>query len=176
MPYDAKGLLKTALRGAGVTLFFEHNKLMSVKGIVPEADYTVPFGVADIKKIGNDVTIVATSYMVWKALSVANKLESEGIKVEVIDPRTFVPLDRNSIVNSVKKTGRLITVEEGCLRGGFGAEIIAVVVEDALEFLKVPVIRIGNPNAMIPYKVENEAYILPQEADIERAVRKTLGK
>jgi pyruvate dehydrogenase E1 component beta subunit len=174
-PYDAKGLLKTALRGVRPVLFFEHTQLMSVKGPVPEKDYTIPFGKANLKRVGKDVTVVATGFMVWKALSVADRLKGENISVEVLDPRTLVPLDRASIISSVRKTGRLVTVEEGCRRGGFGAEVATIIVEEVHDTLVAPVIRVANPDAIIPYKTENEVHILPQERDIESAIRKSIS-
>lgn len=174
-PYDAKGLLKSALRSVKPVLFFEHGMLRGIKGPVPEEDYTVSFGEAEIRAEGEDVTVVATALMVWKALSVAKKMEAEGVSIEVLDPRTLVPLDREAIVGSVRKTGRLVTVEEGCRRGGVGSEVASVIAESIPCSLKAPVIRVANPDSMIPYKAENEAHVLPQEADIERAVRAVMG-
>lgn len=173
-PYDAKGLLKTALRSEKPVLFFEHTMLRSVKGPVPEAIYSVPFGEADLKAEGEDVTVVATAFMVWKALSVAERIDAEGFSVEVLDLRTLIPMDREAIIRSVKKTGRLVTVEEGCIRGGVGSEVATVIAESIPSALEAPMIRVGNPNAIIPYKVENETHILPQEDDIERAIRTAL--
>jgi pyruvate dehydrogenase E1 component beta subunit len=170
-PYDAKGLLKSALRSVKPVLFFEHIMLRGVKGSVPEEEYTVPFGEAEVRVEGEDVTVVATALMLWKALNVAKKMEMEGVSVEVLDPRTLIPLDRETIISSVRKTGRLITVEEGCRRSGVGSEVATVVAESIPYSLKTPVIRVANPDAMIPYKVENEAHVLPQEDDIERAIR-----
>jgi pyruvate dehydrogenase E1 component beta subunit len=173
-PYDAKGLLKTALRRGKPVLFFEHVMLRRVKGPVPESKYSVPFGEADIKAEGEDVTVVTTAFMVWKVLSVAERMGTEGISIEVLDPRTLVPLDREAIIGSVKKTGRLVTVEEGCMRGGVGSEVASIIAESIPGVLKTPVIRVANPDAIIPYKVENEAYVLPQEDDIEKAIRMVL--
>ena len=174
-PYDAKGLLKTALRGVRPVLFFEHVQLGGVMGAVPPSEYTIPFGEADVKREGEDVTVVATAFMVLKALNVADRLKGDGINVEVLDLRTLIPLDREAIVSSVEKTGRLVTVEEGCRRGGLGAEVAAIVAEEANDALKAPVIRVANPDAMIPYKAENELHILLQEGDIERAIRKAIS-
>lgn len=175
-PYDAKGLLKTALRGVRPVLFFEHVQLSGMRGPVSESEYTIPFGKADVKKEGSDVTVVATAFMVRKALNVADKLENENISVEVLDPRTLIPLDREAITGSIEKTGRLVTVEEGCRRGGLGAEVAATVAEEVYDALKAPVTRVANPNAMIPYKAENETHILPQEEDIEKAIKKIVYK
>lgn len=175
-PYDAKGLLKTALRGVRPVLFFEHVQLSNVKGPVPESEYTIPFGKADVKREGEDVTVVATAFMVQKVLNVGDRLESENIGVEVLDPRTLIPLDREAIIASIEKTGRLVTVEEGCRRGGWGAEVATIVAEEAYDALKAPVMRVANPDAMIPYKAENEVHILPQEKDIEKAIKKAISK
>ena len=175
-PYDAKGLLKTALRSVRPVLFFEHVQLGGVRGAVPPSEYTIPFGEADVKREGEDITVVATAFMVWKALNVADRLKGEGISIEVLDLRTLIPLDREAIVGSVEKTGRLVTVEEGCRRGGLGAEVTAVVAEEANDAFEAPVIRVANPDAMIPYKAENELHILPQEGDIERAIRKAISE
>jgi pyruvate dehydrogenase E1 component beta subunit len=170
-PYDAKGLLKTALRSVKPVLFFEHIMLRQVKGPVPKAKYDVPFGEADIKVEGKDVTVVATAFMVQKTLGVAEKMNTDGVSVEVLDPRTLIPLDHEAIIRSVKKTGRLVTVEEGCMRGGIGSEVASIIAESVPSALKTPVIRVANPDAIIPYKVENEAHVLPQKDDIERAIR-----
>jgi pyruvate/2-oxoglutarate/acetoin dehydrogenase E1 component len=130
-PYDAKGLLKTAIRGSNPVVFCEHKLLYPVEGEVPEEEYTVPFGSADVKKEGSDATIIATSFMVHKALNAAKALEKDGLSVEVVDPRTLTPLDKQSIVRSVKKTGRIVIVCEDCRTAGVSAEIAAVVAEEA---------------------------------------------
>jgi pyruvate dehydrogenase E1 component beta subunit len=170
-PHDAKGLMNTALESIRPTLFFEHNQLRMVKGNVPKGDYQIPFGVAEIKKEGSDVTIVATGFMVNESLKAANSFDDESVSVEVLDPRTIIPLDREAIIKSVRKTGRLITAEEGCKTGGFSAEVISTVAEKAHTALKAPVVRIANPDAIIPYKTENEIHVLPNEKDIQRAIR-----
>jgi len=173
-PYDAKGLLKTALEKDHPVMFFEHNQLMNFEGIVPEKKYEIPFGLADIKKKGEDASIVTVGFMVHKALEAASQLLKENIDVEVVDLRTLIPLDEKSIVDSVKKTGRLITIEESCKTGGVGAEVAAVVVENAFDKLKAPLMRIANPDAMVPYKTFNEAYVLPQVEDIVETVTKII--
>ena len=173
-PYDAKGLLKTALKMEHPVMFFEHNQLRNMEGTVPNREYEIPFGVVDVKKKGKDVSVVAIGFMVHKALEAASQLIEENIDVEVIDLRTLIPLDRKSIVDSVKKTGRLITIEESCKTGGVGAEVAAVVAENAFDQLKAPLMRIANPDAMVPYKDLNEAYVLPQVDDIIEAVRKII--
>ncbi len=173
-PYDAKGLLKTAMVMDHPVMFFEHNQLMNLEGIVPEIKYDIPFGVAEIKKKGEDVSIVTIGFMVHKALEAASQLLQENIDVEVVDLRTLVPLDKKSIVDSVKKTGRLITIEESCKTGGIGAEVAALVMENAFDQLKAPLMRIANPDAMVPYKAFNEAYVLPQVEDIVQTVKKII--
>ena len=142
-PYDAKGLLKTAIRDDNPVMFFEHKLLYPIEGLVPEEEYTVPFGVADVKREGEDVTIVATLYMVHKALAAAEELDEQGIKAEVVDPRTIVPLDKKAIINSVKKTGRLVIVSEDCKTAGVSAEIAALVAEEALDYLDAPIKRVA---------------------------------
>ena len=173
-PYDAKGLLKTAIRGNDPVLFDEHKLLYATKGPVPEGDYTVPFGKADIKREGKDVTIVATSLMVLKALSAAEKLSKEQVSAEVVDPRTLVPLDKESILDSVKKTGRLVVVHESWKTCGMGSEIAAIVAEEALDSLDAPIRRVAAKMAPIPFSPPLEQYVLPSEDDIVKAVREVV--
>lgn len=171
-PYDAKGLLKTAIRDDDPVMFFEHKLLYPVEGEVPEEGYTIPFGVADIKREGKDVTIVATLYMVYKALSAAEILNKEGIDVEIIDPRTLVPLDRQAIVDSVRKTGRIAIVTEDCKTAGASAEIAAVVAEEALDYLDAPIKRVAEPDTPIPFSPPLEQFVIPNEKSIVKAVKK----
>jgi pyruvate dehydrogenase E1 component beta subunit len=186
-PYDAKGLLKTAIRDDDPVLFFEHKLLYYARRApklrewwplllmdVPEEDYTIPFGVADVKRKGSDVTVVATQLLLHKALNVAERLSREGIEVEVIDPRTLVPLDRKTIVDSVKKTGRVVVAHESCLRGGVAAELASVIIEEAFDYLDAPIIRIGAKNTPIPFSPPLEEAVIPQEKDIEQAIRSIL--
>ena len=170
-PYDAKGLLKTAIRDDNPVMFFEHKLLYPIEGVVPEEEYTLPFGVADVKREGEDVTIVATLYMVHKALAAADELDKQGIEAEIIDPRTLVPLDKQAIVNSVKKTGRIIIVTEDCKTGGVSAEIAAVVAEEALDYLDAPIKRIAEPDTPIPFSPPLEQYVIPNEKSIVKAVK-----
>lgn len=170
-PYDAKGLLKTAIRGNNPVLFCEHKLLYPVQGEIPEEEYTVPFGVADVKKEGEDVTIVATLYMVHKALKVAQELEEEGVNAEVVDPRTLTPLDKQTIVRSVKKTGRLVIVSEDCRCAGVSAEIAAVAAEGALDYLDAPIRRVAEPDTPIPFSPTLEQFVIPSEKDIMKAVK-----
>lgn len=170
-PYDAKGLLKTAIREDNPVMFFEHKLLYPVEGEVPEEEYTVPFGVADVKREGKDVTIVATLYMVHKALSAAETLSKEGIDVEVVDPRTLVPLDKQAIVDSVKKTGRIVIVTEDCKTAGVSAEVAAVVAEEALDYLDAPIKRVAEPDTPIPFSPPLEQFVIPNEKSIVKAVK-----
>ncbi|MCK5563384.1 alpha-ketoacid dehydrogenase subunit beta, partial [Candidatus Bathyarchaeota archaeon] len=165
-PYDAKGLLKTAIRDDNPVMFFEHKLLYNIKGPVPEEEYTVPLGVADVKRKGEDVTIVATLYMVNKSLAAAEELSKQGISVEVVDPRTLVPLDKQAIINSVKKTGRIVIVTEDCKTGGVSAEIAAVVAEEAIDYLDAPVKRVAEPDTPIPFSPPLERFVIPDEKKI----------
>lgn len=170
-PYDAKGLLKTAIRGRNPVLFCEHKLLYPLEGEVPEEEYTIPFGVAETKRKGSDVTVVATLYMVHKAMDAANQLESEGVSVEVVDPRTLSPLDKESIIGSVKKTGRLVLVSEDCKTAGVTAEISALVAEEAIDYLDAPIKRVAEPDTPIPFSPPLEDYILPNTETIIEAVK-----
>jgi len=173
-PYDAKGLLKTAIRGSNPVFFCEHKLLYPIEGEVPEEEYTIPVGVADIKREGADITLVATLYMVHKALSAAKELEKEGISAEVVDPRTLTPLDKKAIINSVKKTGRLIIVSEDCKTTGVSAEIAAIVAEEAIDYLDAPIKRVAEPDTPIPFSPPLENYVLPDEKAIIKAVREAV--
>jgi len=170
-PYDAKGLLKTAIRGDDPVMFFEHKLLYPVEGEIPQEEYTIPFGVADVKREGQDITIVATLYMVHKALSAAEILAKEGIDAEVVDPRTLVPLDKQAIVDSVKKTGRIAIVTEDCKTSGVSAEIAAVVAEEALDYLDAPIKRVAEPDTPIPFSPPLEQFVIPNEKSIIKAVK-----
>jgi len=173
-PYDAKGLLKTAIRDDNPVMFFEHKLLYPVKGLVPEEEYTVPFGVADIKREGEDVTIVATLYMVHKALAASKELGEQGIEAEVVDPRTIVPLDKKAIINSVKKTGRLVIVSEDCKTAGVSAEIAAMVAEESLDYLDAPIKRVAEPDTPIPFSPPLEQFVIPNERSIIEAVKEII--
>jgi len=170
-PYDAKGLLKTAIRGSNPVFFCEHKLLYPMENEVPETEYTVPFGVADVKREGSDVTVVATLYMVHEALNAAEELEAEGISVEVVDPRTLAPLDKHTIISSVKKTGRLVVVSEDCKTAGVSAEIAAVVAEEAIDYLDAPIKRVAEPDTPIPFSPPLEQYVIPNEKSIIKAVK-----
>jgi pyruvate dehydrogenase E1 component beta subunit len=176
-PADAKGLLKTAIRGEDPVLFFEHKMLYAATGPVPEdPDFMVPFGEAAVVREGKDVTIIGIGIMVQKALVAAKQLSSKGIDAEVIDPRTLVPLDKDTLIKSVAKTGRVIIAHEAHRRSGPGAEISAMLAEEAIEYLDGPIIRIGAMNVPLPYSPELENHVLPNENDIVQAALKLCGK
>ncbi len=175
--YDAKGLLKAAIDDDNPVIFYEHKLLYRTKGQVPEEPYAIPLGKADIKREGADITVIATSIMVHRALKAAETLSGEGISVEVLDPRTLVPLDVESIVRSVKKTGRVLIVHEAVKRGGIGAEIAGVIAEsEAFDYLDAPIRRLGGAAVPIPYNPVLEKAAVPQEEDIVRAVRELVQK
>ncbi|MGQ9552098.1 MAG: alpha-ketoacid dehydrogenase subunit beta [Candidatus Bathycorpusculaceae bacterium] len=175
-PYDAKGLLKTAIRGNNPVFFCEHKLLYPIEGEVPEEEYLIPFGVADVKREGADVTVVATLYMVHKALTAAKELDEEGISAEVIDPRTLTPLDKQAIIKSVKKTGRIVIVSEDCKTVGVSAEIAAIVAEEAIDYLDAPVKRVAEPDTPIPFSPPLEKYVIPSEKSIIKAVKEVMQK
>jgi pyruvate/2-oxoglutarate/acetoin dehydrogenase E1 component len=170
-PYDAKGLLKTAIRSDNPVVFCEHKLLYPIEGEVPEEEYTIPFGVADVKREGSDVTVVATLYMAHKALNAARELEAEGISIEVVDPRTLTPLDKQTIIGSVKKTGRIVIVSEDCKIAGVSAEIAAIVAEEALDYLDAPIKRVAEPDTPIPFSPPLEQFVIPDERAIIKAVK-----
>ena len=173
--YDAKGLLKAAMDDDNPVIFYEHKLLYRTQCDVPEEQYSIPLGKADIKRKGKDVTIVATAIMVHKALEAATELEKEGIDVEIIDPRTIVPLDEEAIIESVKKTGRLIVVHEAVKRGGFGGEIASMIAEsEAFDYLDSPIKRLGGLAVPIPYNPTLEKAVIPQVPDIVEAVKETV--
>jgi len=175
-PYDIKGLLKTAIRENNPVISFESNRLLGRKGPVPEGDYTIPFGVADVKRAGDDVTVVALAWLVHEALAAAEELAKEGISVEVVDPRTLVPLDTETIRNSVRKTGRLVVADEAGPTCGFSAEVAAVVTEDAATFaaLLAPVKRVCALQVPIPYSPILESAVFPDRKRIIAGIREVL--
>jgi len=174
-PYDAKGLLKAAIREDNPVVFIESGMLYRIKGPVPDGEYVVPLGQCDVKKTGNDVTIVAVSRAVVEALAAASKLEEQGITADVIDPRTIQPLDLTTILESVKKTGRLIIASDDVKCGSIGSEIAAQVVEEAFDSLDAPILRVASPDMPIPFSPTLEqAYMLNAQKIIE-AARKLIG-
>src|SRR2546425_4925695 len=175
-PYDAKGLLKTAIRDDNPVVFFEDKMMYQLKGPVPEGDYTIPFGVADIKRAGNDITIVATSSMVQIALAAAEMLEKIDISAEVIDPRTMFPLDKQTLIESAKKTSRAIARHEGYERYGVTAELAAVIAEGAFYYLDAPVKRLGAMDVPVPFSPGVEDLTIPNEEHIFSLARELCGK
>lgn len=173
-PYDAKGLLISSIEDDDPVIFIEHKMLYGIKGPVPEEAYSIPLGEADVKKEGKDVTVVATALMVHRALEVANKLEEEGISVEVIDPRTLVPLDAETILNSIKKTGKLVVVDEAYPRCSFATDIAALAVSKAFESLKAPVKIVTAPATPVPFSPALEKEWMPSTEKIEKAIREIL--
>jgi len=170
-PYDAKGLMIEAIQNDNPVIFVEHKKLYNEKGTVPPEVYRIPFGQADIKLEGGDVTIVATHAMVQRALNAAREAAEENIAVEVIDPRTLVPLDKTCILESVKKTGRLIVADEGHRTCGAAAEIAAVVAEEAIYYLKAPIKRVASPDTPVPFSPPLEQAFIPDEKKLLAAIR-----
>ena len=175
-PYDAKGLLKTAIADDDPVMFIEHKMLYLTKGDVPEDEYYIPFGEANILREGTDITIVSYSLMALRSLEAANELESEGISCEVIDLRTLVPMDKNTILNSVNKTNRLVIVHEACKRGGVGGEISAMVAEEAFDCLDAPIKRVAGLNTAIPYNSTLEKMCVPTKDDIMNACREIVSR
>jgi pyruvate/2-oxoglutarate/acetoin dehydrogenase E1 component len=170
--YDAKGLLKSAIREDNPVIFLEHKVLITggAKSQVPEEEYTIPLGKADIKRKGSDVTVVAIAVMVHRALAAAEKLQKKGISIEVIDPRTLVPLDKKAIIDSVKKTGKLVIMDEDPKTGGAAGEIAAIVAEEAFSSLKAPIKRVSPPDTPVPFSPALEKFWMPDEDDLIKAV------
>jgi pyruvate/2-oxoglutarate/acetoin dehydrogenase E1 component len=175
-PYDIKGLIKTAIRDNNPVISFESSRLNARKGAVPDEDYTIPLGVADIKREGKDVTVVALAWLVHEALAAAEELDKEGVSVEVVDPRSLVPLDTETIRHSVQKTGRLVIADEAGPTAGFSAEIAAVATEDRATFaaLKAPVKRVCALPVPIPYSPVLENHVFPDRDRIIAGVRSVL--
>jgi len=174
-PADAKGLLVTALRDPNPVMVLEHKLLYPTRGPVPEEQYSTPFGRADVKRLGSDLTIVATGLMVSKSLAAAERLGAEGVEAEVVDPRTLVPLDKATIIESVKKTGRLVVVHEAVKRGGFGGEIASVIAEEAFDYLDAPIKRVAGRNVPIAFNEVLEKKAVPDVEDIVVAARSIIG-
>jgi pyruvate/2-oxoglutarate/acetoin dehydrogenase E1 component len=172
--YDAKGLLKTAIRGDDPVMFFEHKICYTTKSLIPDEEYLIPFGEADVKRKGDDVTVFATFWMVHQALKAAAQLSKRGIEAEVIDPRTLVPLDKETVIKSVKKTGRLLIVEEDCKTCGVGAEVAAIVAEEAFDYIESPIKRVAEPDTPIPFSPVLENYVIPDDKAIIRGVEELL--
>ena len=174
-PADTKGLLKTAIRDDDPVVFLEHRLLYATKGEVPDGEHTVPLGKAAIPREGTDVTVVATAMMVHKALEAATQLAKDGIEAEVIDPRTLLPLDEETIVKSVSKTGKLLVVHEACRTGGIAGEIAAVVAKEAFGYLDAPIERITAPDSPVPFSAPLEKFYIPQTPEIVARIRKMMA-
>ncbi len=175
-PYDAKGLLKSAIRDPDPVVVIEHKLLYNTKGPVPEEEYLIPLGIADVKRPGRDVTVIAVSRTVLHALEAAETLASEGIEVEVIDLRTTVPLDMETVIRSVQKTGHVVVAHEAHRTCGIGAEIATRIMEEAFDYLDAPVQRVAALDVPIPYSQPLESAVLPGPADIVQGVRRVLGQ
>ncbi|HEY6540576.1 MAG TPA: alpha-ketoacid dehydrogenase subunit beta [Ktedonobacteraceae bacterium] len=175
-PYDAKGLLKTAIRDDNPVIFFEDKMMYQLKGLVPDTDYTIPFGVADIKRPGLDVTIVATSSMVQIALAAAEMLEKLDISAEVVDPRTTFPLDKDTLIGSAKKTSRAIIMDEGYERYGVTAELAAVIAEGAFYYLDAPVKRLGAMDVPVPFSPVLEDLTVPTPDVVVEVAKALCGR
>jgi pyruvate dehydrogenase E1 component beta subunit len=175
-PYDAKGLLKTAIRDDSPVVFFEDKMMFAAKGPVPDGEYTIPFGVADVKREGEDVTIVATSSMVYVALEAADRLAAEGVSAEVVDPRTLVPLDRETLVASAKKTGRVVVVDEGHRSYGASAELAAAIGEEAFYWLDAPVRRAAAMDVPVPFSPVLEDQTVPTPDSVVELSLSLVGK
>jgi pyruvate dehydrogenase E1 component beta subunit len=176
-PYDAKGLLKTAIRDENPVVFFEDKMMYTkLKGPVPTEEYTIPFGMADVKRVGRDITLVATSSMVQVALGAADLLEEAGVSAEVVDPRTLWPLDEKTLIESAKKTSRVIVIDEGYERYGVTAEIAAVIAEGAFYDLDAPVKRMGAMHIPIPFSPPLEDATVPTEKSVFEVARKLCGR
>lgn len=189
MPYDAKGLMISAIRDDNPVMFLEHKLAYYARKVrtlrerypfllqhVPEKEYTIPIGKAEIKRKGDDVTVIATMMMVHKALNAAEELSKKEIEVEVVDPRTLVPLDKETIINSVKKTSRAVVVSEETKTASTAAEIVSIIMEEAFDFLDAPVKRVCTPDVPIPYSTVLEGAVIPQESDIVKAVESIVSK
>jgi len=174
-PYDAKGLLKTAIRDENPVIIFEDKMMYNLKGPLPEEEYLISFGEADIKREGKDATVVATSSMVHVAMKAAEGLSKQGIEVEVIDPRTLVPLDAEALCDSAAKTGHVVIVDEGHRQYGVTAELASVIAEGAFDYLDAPIKRVGAMDVPIPFTPALEFPTIPDEEDVINAVLETLA-
>jgi pyruvate dehydrogenase E1 component beta subunit len=173
-PADAKGLLKTCIRGLDPVLFFEHKRLYKMTGEVPEEEVLIPLGRADVKREGSDVTVVATGWMVHQALEAADRLGQEGIQAEVVDPRCLAPFDKATVFASVRKTNRVVIVEEAAKTGAFGAQIAAWLTEELFDHLDAPIQRVAARDVPMPFSPPMEEFVLPNAGDIVAAVRRVL--
>lgn len=170
-PYDAKGLFKTAIRDNDPVVYMEHGSLYGIKGQIPEEDYTIPMGAGDIKREGKDISIITYSYMVHKALAAAEILEADGIDAEIVDLRTLRPMDTEIIIDSVKKTHRVVVLHEACITGGIGGEIVAKIAENVFDYIDAPIKRVGIPDVPIPYAKSLEDTIVPTKEKLIACIK-----
>ena len=175
-PEDVRGLLWSAIYDDNPVVFFEHRTLYGIKGEVPDELEPIPLGKARVHREGEDVTVVATGRLVYDALAAADEAEKDGISVEVVDPRTLLPLDEEAIVASVKKTSRCVTAHEAVVRGGFGAELAAVIQHAAFDWLDAPIERVGSKFAPLPFAPVMEQYVVPHVEDVLDAIRRTVAR
>jgi pyruvate/2-oxoglutarate/acetoin dehydrogenase E1 component len=175
-PADVKGLIKSAIRDDDPVIFFQHKKLFAQKGPVPEGEYLIPLGKGDIKRKGQDLTIITYSRMTYLSLEAAEQLAKEGIEAEVVDLRTLKPFDFDLIAESVKKTYNVLIVHEACLTGGFGGEIAARIGEELFDYLDAPVARIGAKDVPMPFSPVMESFVMPQVKDIVQGAKKVLNR
>lgn len=174
-PYDVKGMLKAAIRDDNPVMFFEHKRSYQMKGEVPDGDYIVPFGKAAIRREGSDVTIVSYSMMSIRAQNAAEELAKQGISCEVIDLRSILPLDYETVMNSIAKTNRVVVCQEANLRGGMAGDIVAEIIDRGFDLLDAPPVRVGAPNVPMPYNAGLEAICIPDEENIKEAVLKVMS-
>jgi pyruvate/2-oxoglutarate/acetoin dehydrogenase E1 component len=175
-PEDVRGLLWTAIYDDNPVIFFEHRLLYPLKGEVPDELEPIPFGKARVLREGSDVTVIAIGRMVPESLKAAEQAEQEGISVEVVDPRSLLPFDEETIFESVKKTSRCVVAHEAVVRMGFGAEVTAVVQEKAFDYLDAPIERVGAKFAPIPFAPVMEEFVVPHKADVLAAIKRTVGR
>ena len=175
-PADAKGLLKTCIRGLDPVLFFEHKRLYKMTGEVPEDEVLIPLGQADVKREGSDVTVIATGWMVHEALEAADRLGEDGVSMEVVDPRCLAPFDKATVFASVRKTHRVVIVEEAAKTGAFGAQIAAWLAEELFDQLDAPIQRVAAKDVPMPFSPPMEEFVIPNAGDVVAAVRRLLGR
>jgi pyruvate dehydrogenase E1 component beta subunit len=174
-PYDAKGLLNTAIQSQDPVIFVENKRTVNIKGEVPEEYYSIPFGKADVKRKGDDITIVSTQALTYDALEVAEELQKEkGLSIEVIDPLTLKPLDKKTIIESVKKTNRLIVADEGWQFCSIASEISAIVAEEAIDYLDAPIVRVSAPDTPCAFSPPLEDFFIPGKEEIKKAIGKLI--
>lgn len=173
-PYDMKGLMISAIRDNDPVMIFAPAKVLALKGVVPEESYAIPFGQADIKRQGSDITVAAVGHLVHDALKVAELLANEGISLEVFDPRTLLPFDKTTLLESVAKTGRLIVLDDSNRTCGFASEVSAIVAEEGFSYLKAPIKRVTRADVPVPFNVAMENFVVPTQEDLIRAVRQIL--